>query len=91
MVWNTQTSLVIIVHLWFIWCVWWERLHDTIVSDNDYFELRNRDKFPSCECVGKHVTVFETDNFEKDPETKDLQLVEEPGVGRNHGQAMGKS
>ena len=34
---------------------------------------------------------YETDNFEKDPETKDLQLVAEPGVGRNHGKAMGKS
>ena len=37
------------------------------------------------------LLYYETDNFEEDPETKDLQFVAEPGVGRNHGKAMGKS
>ena len=66
------------------WCVWWERLHDTAVFDNDYSELRNR-------VLVNTLLDYETDNFEKDPETKDLHLVAEPGVGRNHGKAMGKS
>ena len=37
------------------------------------------------------LLYYEIDNFEKDPETKDLQLVAEHRVGRNHGKAMGKS
>ena len=37
------------------------------------------------------LQYHDTVDFVQDSETKDPQLVAEPGVGRNHGKTMGKS
>ena len=52
-----KTSLVIIVHFWFIQCLplfvavcWWEQYHDTATSETDYLDLHNLDRSLSSVC-----------------------------------------
>ena len=94
-----RNTFVVIVHLWticirdsflFVSVCWWEQYHDTATSGTDSWDFRNRDNFGLCVLVNWpqcHDTVI----FVQDSETGDPQLVAEPGVGRNHGEAMGKS
>ena len=52
-----KTSLVIIVHFWFIQCLplfvavcWWEQYHDIATSETDYLDLHNLDRSLSSVC-----------------------------------------
>ena len=70
--------------------MWWEHYHDTATSGTDSSDLRNHVNLGLSVLVNwqqYHDTVI----FQKDSETGDPQLVPEPSVERNHGEAMGKS
>ena len=69
---------------------WWKQYHGTASSGIDCLDRRNRDSFVWCVLVNRphyHDIVIVV----RELETEDPQLVAEPGVGRNHGEAMGKS
>ena len=69
---------------------WWEQYHDTATSGTDYLDFRNCDNFVQCAMLNT-LQYHDTVGFGQDSETEDPQLVAEPGVGRNHGEAMGSS
>ena len=69
---------------------WWKQYHGTATSGIDCLDRRNRDTFCLCALMNwpqYHDAVI----VAQESETEDPHLVAEPGVGRNHGEAMGKS
>ena len=70
---------------------WWEQYHDTATSGTDYLDLHNLDKSLFICVLVNTLQYHDTVDLVQDSETEDPQLVAEPGVGRNHGETMGKS
>ena len=75
----------------FVLVCWWKQYHDTATSGTEYSDFRNRDNFGLLVCwrTGHSISILLS--LVQDSETGDPQLVAEPDVGRNHGEAMGKS
>ena len=68
---------------------WRKQYHGTATSGTDRSELRNYDNFGLC-ASAKWLQYHDSVCVVQGSETEDPQLVAEPVVGRNHGQAMGK-
>ena len=68
---------------------WRKQYHGTATSRTDRSEPRNYDNFGLC-ALAKWLQYHDSISVVQGSETEDPQLVAEPGVGRNHGEAMGK-
>ena len=68
---------------------WRKQYHGTATSGTVRSEPCNYDNFGFC-AFPKWLQYHDSVSVVQGSETEDPQLVAEPGVGRNHGEAMGK-